>query len=75
MFKGFNKLADTEANRALITKIANGTEIVVGKLGKSWYRGVDEAGKAIYAYTRNGIIKGAGYTNLSELEMIIKNIK
>ena len=72
LFKGAGKLADNAANRALITKIANGKALTVDKFGKSWYRGVDVSGRGIYTYTQNGVIKGAGYTELSEAEIILK---
>ncbi len=72
LFKGTGKLVDNPANRALITKISNGKPLVVDKFGKSWYRGVDTSGKGIYSYTQNGVVKGAGYTNLSAAEIIVK---
>jgi hypothetical protein len=72
LFKGAGKLADNSANRILIQNISNGTPLVVDKFGKNWYRGLDATGNGIYSYTQNGIVKGAGYTNLSAAEMIIK---
>ena len=72
LFKGVGKLADIPANRRLIQNISNGKVLVVDQFGKSWYRGLDGTGKAVYSYTQNGVVKGAGYTNLSELQMITK---
>lgn len=39
---------------------------------KSWYSGVDAAGKAIYSYTQNGVVKGAGYQTMTTAEMITR---
>ena len=72
LFKGTGKLADTPANRALIQKISNGKTLGVDQYGKAWYTGVDGAGKSIYSYTRNGVVKGAGYMNMTPAEMIAK---
>ena len=72
LFKGTDKLVDNPANRTLIQNISNGKPLVVDIFGKSWYRGVDAAGNGIYTYTQNGIVKGAGYTNLSAAELIFK---
>lgn len=72
LFKGVGKLADNPTNRTLIQNISNGKPLVVDAFGKSWYRGLDDAGKAIYTYGQNGVVKGAGYTNLSAAEMILK---
>ncbi len=72
LFKGTGKLVDNPANRSLISKISNGKPLVADKFGKSWYRGVDASGKGIYSYTQNGVVKGAGYTNLSAAEIIAK---
>ncbi len=72
LFKGAGKLADNPANRTLIQNISNGKPLVVDKFGKSWYRGVDASGRGIYSYTQNGIVKGAGYTDLSAAEIIAK---
>jgi hypothetical protein len=33
---------------------------------------VNASGKGIYSYTQNGVVKGAGYTNLSAAEIITK---
>ena len=70
--KGANKLADTPANRTLISKISNGKSLGVDVHGKNWFTGVDAASKSIYSYTRNGVVKGAGYMNMTPTEMIIK---
>ena len=75
LFKGVGKLADNPANRTQIQKISNGKALVVDAYGKTWYRGVDAAGKGVYSYTQNGVVKGAGYTDLSAAEMIIKYSK
>ncbi len=40
--------------------------------GKSWYMGVDGAGKSVYSYTQNGVVKGAGYATMTPAEMITK---
>ena len=72
LFKGAGKLADNPANRTLIQNISNGKALGVDAFGKSWYKGVDGAGKSIYSYTQNGIVKGAGYMNMTPAEMIIK---
>jgi len=72
LFKGAGKLANTPANRALIQKISNGKPVGVDPYGKSWYTGVDASGNQIYAYAQNGIIKGAGYMNMTAKEMISK---
>jgi RHS repeat-associated protein len=60
LFKGANKLADTPANRKLITEISNGRSLGVDSYGKSWYAKTLSDGRQIYTYTQNGIIKGAG---------------
>jgi hypothetical protein len=72
LFKGAGKLADTPANRTLIQRISNGKPLGVDQYGKSWYTGVDAAGKPIYSYTQNGVVKGAGYMNMTPAEMITK---
>ena len=72
LFKGAGKLADNAANRALIQNISNGKALGVDAFGKTWDTGVDAAGKSIYTYTQNGIVKGAGYMNMTSAEMIIK---
>src|SRR5690554_6183651 len=72
LFKGAGKLADTPANRTLIQKISNGKSLGVDQYGKTWYTGVDAAGKPIYSYTQNGVVKGAGYMNMTPAEMITK---
>lgn len=72
MFKGAGKLADNPANRTLIQKIANGKPLGVDAYGKSWYMGVDGAGKSVYTYTQNGVVKGAGYATMTPAEMIAK---
>jgi hypothetical protein len=56
------KFSDTPANRALITDLANNTYNYLGKdrFGKSWYAET-VGGRQHYAYTQNGVIKGAGY--------------
>lgn len=75
LFKGNDKLADNPDNRKLIQEISNGKPVLVDRFGKSWYRGVDASGKGIYTYTRNGIVKGAGYTDLSADELVAKIVK
>lgn len=72
LFKGAGKLADNPANRTLIQKIANGKPLGVDAYGKSWYMGVDGAGKSVYTYTQNGVVKGAGYATMTPAEMIAK---
>jgi RHS repeat-associated protein len=72
LFKGADKLADSPANRALIQKIGNGKPLGVDTYGKSWYVGVDGAGKSVYTYTQNGVVKGAGYATMTPAEMIAK---
>lgn len=42
------------------------------KFGKSWYTGLEAGGKPIYTYTKGGVVKGAGYMNMTVEEMIIK---
>ena len=34
--------------------------------------GLDGAGKSIYTYTQNGVVKGAGYATMSAEQMILK---
>ena len=72
LFKGTGKLADNPANRALIQKISNGTPLGIDVYGKAWYSGVDASGNLIYSYTQNGVVKGAGYMNMTLEEMVIK---
>ena len=72
LFVGTNKLADNSANRTLIQKLANGKPIVIDRFGKSWYMGSDSAGKSIYAYAKDGIIKEAGYPKYTIAETIAK---
>jgi hypothetical protein len=75
LFKGAGKLIDSPENRVLIQNISNGKVLVVDKFGKSWYRGIDAAGSGIYSYVQNGVVKGAGYTNFNEDELINHIIK
>ena len=72
LFKGARKLADNPANRSLIQKISNGKALGIDPHGKSWFFGVDGAGKSIYSYAEKGIVKGAGYASMTAEEMIIK---
>lgn len=72
LFKGMNKLADTPSNRVLISRISNSRSIGMDPYGKVWYSGADASGNLIYTYTQNGIVKGAGYMNMTVEEMIIK---
>lgn len=72
LFKGAGKLADNPTSRALIKKIGNGKSLGVDTYGKSWYMGVDGAGKSVYTYTQNGVVKGAGYATMTPAEMIAK---
>jgi len=66
------KLTDTPANRTLIENLSNGTPVVIDPHGKAWYAGVDAAGRPIYSYTQNGVVKGAGYLDMTVPEMIKK---
>lgn len=72
LFKGARKLADNPANRSLIQKISNGKALGIDPHGKSWFFGVDGAGKSIYSYAEKGIVKGAGYASMTAKEIIIK---
>lgn len=56
------KLLDTTGNRAIITKLSNNSNNLLGtsKYGVSWYAQTLNNGSQIYSYTQNGIIKGAG---------------
>jgi RHS repeat-associated protein len=72
LFKGAGKLADNPANRTLIQNIANSKALGVDAFGKSWHMGLDGAGKSIYTYTQNGVVKGAGYATMSAEQMILK---
>lgn len=72
LFKGAGKLADNPANRTLIQKIANGKPLGVDAYGKVGIWGVDGAGKSVYTYTQNGVVKGAGYATMTPAEMIAK---
>jgi hypothetical protein len=72
LFKGAGKLVDNPANRALIEEISNGKALGVDKYGKAWFTGVGAAGKSIYTYTQNGVVKGAGYMSMTAEEMITK---
>jgi hypothetical protein len=56
------KLADTTANRNLITDLTNNNKNFLGidKYGKSWYARTLDDGTQLYGYTQNGIVKGAG---------------
>jgi RHS repeat-associated protein len=72
LFKGAGKLADNPANRSLIQNLANSKAIVVDAFGKSWHMGFDGAGKSIYTYTQNGVVKGAGYATMKAEQMILK---
>lgn len=72
LFKGAGKLADNPSNRTLIQNLANGKALGVDAYGKSWYMGLDGAGKSIYTYTQNGVIKGAGYATMTAEQMILK---
>ena len=38
--------------------------------GKSWYMGVDGAGKSVYTYTQNGVVKGVGYDHVVEPHVV-----
>lgn len=57
------KFLDNFANRELITNLANNSDFLKGvdQYGKSWYAMTLKNGTQIYAYTHNGIIKGAGF--------------
>ena len=72
LFKGAGKLADNPANRTLIQNLANGKPLGFDAYGKSWYMGLDGAGKSIYTYTQYGVVKGAGYATMTAEQMIIK---
>lgn len=72
LFKGAGKLADNPANRTLIQNLANGKSLGVDAFGKSWYLGLDGAGKSIYTYTQNGVVNGAGYATMTAEQMILK---
>jgi hypothetical protein len=72
LFKGTGKLADTPANRVLIQEISNGKSLGIDSYGKAWYSGVDASGNSIYAYAKNGYVKGAGYMNMMPAEMIAR---
>ena len=72
LFKGAGKLADNPANRSLIQNLANSKALGVDAFGKSWHMGLDGAGKSIYTYTQNGIVKGAGYATMTAEQMILK---
>jgi len=72
LFKGAGKLADNPANRTLIQNLVNGKPLGVDAFGKSWYMGLDGAGKSIYTYTQNGVVKGAGYATMTAEQMILK---
>jgi hypothetical protein len=66
------KLADNPANRSLIQNLANSKALGVDAFGKSWHMGLDGAGKSIYTYTQNGVVKGAGYATMTAEQMILK---
>jgi len=70
LFKGAGKLADTITNRNIIQEMSNGTSVGIDPYGKSWYTGVDATGKAIYSYAKKGIVKGAGYMNMTVEELV-----
>lgn len=72
LFKGAGKLADNPANRSLIQNLANSKALGVDAFGKSWHMGLDGAGKSIYTYTQNGVVKGAGYATMTAEQMILK---
>lgn len=64
LFKGAGKLADTPANRTLITNLSNGKSLGVDAFGKSWYAksfyGPRGNVMQVYSYVQDGLIKGAG---------------
>ncbi len=60
LFKGLNRLADTPANRRLIEGLTNGRCLGNDPYGKTWFAKTLKDGRQIYAYARNGIVKGAG---------------
>ena len=72
LFRGVGKLANNPANRTLIQNIANGKPLGTDAYGKSWCMGVDGAGKSVYTYAQNGVVKGAGYATMTPAEMIAK---
>jgi spore germination protein YaaH len=55
-----------------ILNIGTGSIVLLGvdTYGKAWYSGVDANGNLIYSYTQNGVVKGAGYMNITAKEMI-----
>jgi len=71
LFKGSGKLADNQANRSLIQNLANSKSLGVDTYGKSWYHGFDDAGRSIYAYSHNGVVKGAGYATSTAKEITL----
>jgi hypothetical protein len=50
----------------------NNKALGVDAYGKSWYMGVDSAGKSVYTYAQNGVVKGAGHATMTPAEMIAK---
>jgi hypothetical protein len=64
-------MADTPANRKLIEEVSNGKALCVDSHGKTWYTGVDSAGKPIYTYTQGGVVKGAGYMDRTPEQLVI----
>jgi hypothetical protein len=56
------KLSDTPSNRSKIEGLANDESSFLGtdKYGKGWYAKTQPDGTQLYAYTHNGIVKGAG---------------
>lgn len=59
------KFKDSPVSRAAITRLANGKPVRTDKYGTKWYSKKMSNGKWMYAYTRNGVIKGGGVNNLS----------
>lgn len=59
------KFADTPANRELIEGIANGGGRSLGKdrYGKEWFVKTLDNGRQVYVYTKDGVIKGAGFNS------------
>lgn len=73
--KNPEKYVDNQANRQMITKIANDDKNYLGidPYGKRYYAKTNPDGTQTYVYTQNGEIKGAGYNK--KVEDIVKNKK
>lgn len=60
------KLLDTSYNRKLIESVVNKRKYFIGfdEYGKNWFSKILPNGSQIHAYSKNGVVKGAGINKI-----------